>query len=224
MNRKHLYAGILAGLGLMAAGCMSMDIVPKTQGNSASWYSSEEELQLAVNEFYMIGYWNKPLESSEQWTDNTTYRQQNRNPGSGGTILDATMSGTQWEVYTLWQQSYKLISRANTLLENIHRAEENGVNPDFIKQCKAEAYFARACKYADLIFFYGDVPYLDKYLTISEAEALGRRPKEEIIPLVYDDFDRAAEGLPVSWESGSQHFTRGAALAMKARFALYMGD
>ena len=224
MNRKHLYAGILAGLGLMAAGCMSMDIVPKTQGNSASWYSSEEELQLAVNEFYIIGYWNTPLESSEQWTDNTTYRQQNRNPGSGGTILDATMSGTQWEVYALWQQSYKLISRANTLLENIHRAEENGVNPDFIKQCKAEAYFARACKYADLIFFYGDVPYLDKYLTISEAEALGRRPKEEIIPLVYDDFDRAAEGLPVSWESGSQHFTRGAALAMKARFALYMGD
>ena len=137
MNRKHLYAGILAGLGLMAAGCMSMDIVPKTQGNSASWYSSEEELQLAVNEFYIIGYWNTPLESSEQWTDNTTYRQQNRNPGSGGTILDATMSGTQWEVYALWQQSYKLISRANTLLENIHRAEENGVNPDFIKQCKA---------------------------------------------------------------------------------------
>lgn len=222
MNRKHLYAGILAGLSLLAAGC-SMDIVPKTQGNSASWYSSEEELQLAVNEFYIIGYWNSPLESSEQWTDNVTYRQQNRNPGSGGTILDATMSGTQWEVYALWQQSYKLISRANTLLENIHRAEENGVNPDFITRCKAEAYFVRACKYADLLFFYGDVPYLDKYMTISEAEALGRTPKAEIIPLVYEDFDRAAEGLPESW-TGTQHATRGAALAMKARFALYMGD
>lgn len=222
MNRKHLYAGILAGLSLLAAGC-SMDIVPKTQGNSASWYSSEEELQLAVNEFYIIGYWNTPLESSEQWTDNVTYRQQNRNPGSGGTILDATMSGTQWEVYALWQQSYKLISRANTLLENIHRAEENGVNPDFITRCKAEAYFVRACKYADLLFFYGDVPYLDKYMTISEAEALGRTPKAEIIPLVYEDFDRAAEGLPESW-TGTQHATRGAALAMKARFALYMGD
>ncbi len=222
MNRKHLYAGILAGLSLLAAGC-SMDIVPKTQGNSASWYSSEEELQLAVNEFYIIGYWNTPLESSEQWTDNVTYRQQNRNPGSGGTILDATMSGTQWEVYALWQQSYKLISRANTLLENIHRAEENGVNPDFIERCKAEAYFVRACKYADLLFFYGDVPYLDKYMTISEAEALGRTPKAEIIPLVYEDFDRAAEGLPESW-TGTQHATRGAALAMKARFALYMGD
>ena len=222
MNRKHLYAGILAGLSLLAAGC-SMDIVPKTQGNSASWYSSEEELQLAVNEFYIIGYWKTPLESSEQWTDNVTYRQQNRNPGSGGTILDATMSGTQWEVYALWQQSYKLISRANTLLENIHRAEENGVNPDFITRCKAEAYFVRACKYADLLFFYGDVPYLDKYMTISEAEALGRTPKAEIIPLVYEDFDRAAEGLPESW-TGTQHATRGAALAMKARFALYMGD
>ena len=42
-----------------------------------------------------------------------------------------------------------------TLLENIHRAEENGVNPAAIKRFKAEAYFARACKYAELLFFFG---------------------------------------------------------------------
>ncbi len=222
MNSK--YISIIAGIALTAASCTSMDITPKTQGNSASWYSSEAELQLAVNEFYMIGYWNRPLEDSEQWTDNVTYRQQNRNPGSGGTILDATMNGRQWEVYSLWQQSYKLISRANTLLENIHRAEENGVNPDVIKRFKAEAYFARACKYADLLFFYGDIPYLEKYMTIREAEELGRRAKSEIIPLVYDDFDKAADGLPKEWSSEHIHATKGAALAMKARFALYMGD
>lgn len=224
MNTKKIYISIIAGLGLMAAGCTSMDITPKDQGNSASWYSTETELQLAVNEFYILGYWNRPLESSEQWTDNTTYRQQNRAAGSGGSVLDGTMSGSMWEVYSLWQQSYKLISRANTLLENIHRAEENGVNPDKIKRFKAEAYFARACKYAELLFFFGDLPYMDKYMTISEAEAMGRKPKDEIIPLVYDDFDMAIDGLPVSWGAAHAHPTQGAAMAMKARFALYMGD
>ena len=224
MNTRKTYIGIIAGLGLMAAGCTSMDITPKDQGNSASWYSTEVELQLAVNEFYILGYWNRPLESSEQWTDNTTYRQQNRAAGSGGSVLDGTMTGSMWEVYSLWQQDYKLISRANTLLENIHRAEENGVNPAAIKRFKAEAYFARACKYAELLFFFGDLPYMDKYMTISEAEAIGRKPKDEIIPLVYDDFDEAIDGLPVSWGAEHAHPTKGAAMAMKARFALYMGD
>lgn len=224
MNTRKIYIGIIAGLGFMAAGCTSMDITPKDQGNSASWYSTEVELQLAVNEFYILGYWNRPLESSEQWTDNTTYRQQNRAAGSGGSVLDGTMTGSMWEVYSLWQQNYKLISRANTLLENIHRAEENGVNPAAIKRFKAEAYFARACKYAELLFFFGDLPYLDKYMTISEAEAIGRKPKDEIIPLVYDDFDKAIDGLPVSWGAEHAHPTQGAAMAMKARFALYMGD
>lgn len=214
----------LAGLSLALVSCESMDLVPKSQGNTASWYTNETELALAANEFYILGYWQEPLNSSEQWCDNTTYRLQNRNPGSKGTILDGTMNGQQYEVYALWEQSYKLIARANTMLENIHKAEGN-VAQSVIDRYTGEACFARACKYADLIFFYGDVPYLERTETITEAEQKGRRPKEELIPLVYADFDKAIEGLPVSYgQSAPVHFTKGAAMAMKARFALYMGD
>lgn len=214
----------LAGLSLALVSCESMDLVPKSQGNTASWYTSETELSLAANEFYILGYWQEPLNSSEQWCDNTTYRLQNRNPGSKGTILDGTMNGQQYEVYALWEQSYKLIARANTMLENIHKAEGN-VAQSVIDRYTGEVCFARACKYADLIFFYGDVPYLERTETITEAEQKGRRPKEELIPLVYADFDKAIEGLPVSYgQSVPVHFTKGAAMAMKARFALYMGD
>lgn len=214
----------LAGLSLALVSCESMDLVPKSQGNTASWYTNETELALAANEFYILGYWQEPLNSSEQWCDNTTYRLQNRNPGSKGTILDGTMNGQQYEVYALWEQSYKLIARANTMLENIHKAEGN-VAQSVIDRYTGEACFVRACKYADLIFFYGDVPYLERTETITEAEQKGRRPKEELIPLVYADFDKAIEGLPVSYgQSAPVHFTKGAAMAMKARFALYMGD
>ena len=214
----------LAALSLGLASCESMDLVPKSQGNTASWYTNETELSLAANEFYILGYWQEPLSSSEQWSDNTTYRLQNRNPGSGGAILDGTMNGQQWEVYSLWQQSYKLIARANTMLENIHKSEGH-VSQSAINRYAGEAYFARACKYADLIFFYGDVPYLENTETITEAEQQGRRPKAELIPLVYADFDKAIEGLPVSYgTSETIHFTKGAAMAMKARFALFLGD
>lgn len=206
------------------ASCESMDLVPDSQGNTASWYTSETELQLAANEFYILGYWQEPLNSSEQWSDNTTYRLQNRNPGSNGTVLDGTMNGQQWEVTALWQQSYNLIARCNTMLENIHKAEGK-MNEQVMNRYAGEAYFGRACKYADLTFFYGDIPYLEKTETITEAEIQGRMPRAEVKERVYADFDKAIEYLPVSYGANQAvHATKGAALAMKARFALYMGD
>ena len=107
---------LLAGMCLSLAACESMDLVPKSQGNTESWYTSETELRLASNDFYILGYWQEPLSSSEQWSDNTTYRQTNRNPGSGGTVLDGTLNGQQYEVYALWQQSFKLIARTLSLI------------------------------------------------------------------------------------------------------------
>ena len=210
----------LTACGIMATSCVSMDMVPKTQGSSESWYSTETELDMAVNEFYILGYWQEPLQSSDQWTDDFTYRNSNRGEG---VFLDGTIDGQDWEIYDLWYQSYKLIARANSLLENIGRAEGN-VSEDKIKVYMGEAYFARACKYMDLLFFYGDVPYVEKYMTIEEALEMGRISKDEIKPKVYDDFDKAIEYLPVSHTPASSHFTKGAAYAMKARFAMYMGD
>ena len=220
--KKSLY--IIAGLAMgVLSSCESMDMEPKSQGNSASWYSNELELEMATSEFYLINYWVRPLESSEQWTDNFTYRLQNRNPGSNGTVLDGTLNGQQWEVYSLWQQDYKLIARANSLLNNYHRAEGN-VLPEKLNRYAGEAYFCRACKYAELMCYFGDVPYMEGTETITEAENKGRRPMSEIKPLVYEDFDKAIEYLPVSYGTSAVHFTKGAAMAMKARFALYLGD
>lgn len=219
--KKSIYT--LASLALLMSSCESMDMEPLSQGNSASWYSNETELEMAVNEFYILGYWNQPLESSEQWTDNFTYRQQNRNPGSNGTVLDGTLNGQQYEVYALWQQNYKLIARANTLLANYMKAAGT-MTDEKLNRFAGEAYFCRACKYSELINYYGDVPYMDGTETISEAEQKGRRAKNEVKQLAYDDFDKAIEYLPVSYGAAAQHVTKGAALAMKARFALYNGD
>lgn len=219
--KKIIYAS-LAAAAMLLTSCESMDMTPKSSGNSESWYSSELELEMATNEFYILGYWN-PLEGSEQWTDNFTYRQQNRNPGSNGTVLDGTLNGQQYEVYHLWEQSYKLIARANSLLNNYHKAA-SVVPESKLNRYVGEAYFCRACKYGDLIFFFGDVPFMDGTETISEACAAGRTDKNKIKKIIYEDFDKAIEWLPVSYGTAAMHVTRGAALAMKARYALYFGD
>ncbi|MDE6067179.1 MAG: hypothetical protein K2G27_10205 [Duncaniella sp.] len=58
--KKSLYT--LAGLAMMLSSCESMDMTPTSQGNSESWYSTDIELDMAVSEFYILGYWNTPLE------------------------------------------------------------------------------------------------------------------------------------------------------------------
>lgn len=219
---KYQIITLIAGLTLIFNSCVDMNLTPLSSGNSEAWYATEEELDMAVNEFYILGYWKDPLENSEQWTDNFTYRNTHRTSILEGN-LNGSNSGDNWISPRLWQQSYKLIARANSLLEKID-ANATTVPADKVRQYKAEAYFARACKYADLIFFYGDVVYHDKYVTIEEAFQMGRTPKEQVIPLVYDDFDKAIADLPVSYGTKAVHFTKGAAYAMKARFALYMGD
>ena len=222
---KHKFIILALGLGFLASSCNDLDLVPLSEASTENWYSSEEELLMAANEFYKIGYWNKMNQGLlEQATDNFTYRNVNR-----CNLLDGTVNGDggteNWYPVEQWQSNYKCITMANTFLEKSERAEKAGVSEKILNQYRGEAYFTRACKYAVLVSFFGDVVWLDKNIYIEEAFQKGRTPKEEIIPLIYQDFDKAISMLPVSYTGNStQRFTKGAALAMKARFALYMGD
>ena len=51
---KNQLITFMAGLGLAFTSCVDMDMVPKSQGNSESWYTTETELKMAVNEFYIL--------------------------------------------------------------------------------------------------------------------------------------------------------------------------
>lgn len=209
---------IILSAALALSSCVSMDMTPLSQGNSDSWYTTETELNMAVNEFYVLGYWDY-LIPQEQWSDNFTYRNTNRNA-----ILDGTVNGQTWDSYTIWQQAYKLVARANSLLDKIDRAREKGMAEELVNRYEGEAYFARACKYGDLLTFFGDVPYIDTYQTIQQAMNNGRTAKAEVIAKMYADFDKAIAYLPADWGVANVHATKGAAYAMKARYALYMGD
>lgn len=217
---KKTFVTILSAVSalLMASSC-SMDLTPTSQGSSASWYTTETELDMAVNEFFILGYWANPRQEAERWTDNFTYRNTNR----GADILDGILNGEHYEVYQTWQQNYKLIARTNSLLLNIHRAEEAGMSETKVNTYKAIARFCRACKYGELIFYFGDVPYMNGDETISAAGKKVRMPKDEVKAKMYEDFDFAIAHLPVSW-SGTQYPAKGAAYAMKARYALYNED
>lgn len=207
---------LLLGCCLGLSSCYDLDLNPLSQASSENWYSDETEIEMSIKDFYRDDFW--PLDNEDK-TDNFIYRE------TPSEIIKGTLNGQSSDVTTLWSNQYKSIARVNTILEKLENASELGISEEKIKQYKAECFFQRASCYARLVTYFGDVVYVTNVIDIDEAFTMGRTPKSEIIPLIYADYDNAIEGLPEKYEGiSSQRATKGAALALKARFALYMGD
>lgn len=216
MKRNIIQSIIFAGLGYLLTSCYDLDLNPLSQGSSENWYSNETEIEMALKDGYRPEFW--PIDE-ESWTDDFMYRETQY------AIVNGSLNGQDDIVTSMWSKQYKAIARANTILSNMEKAASLGISESKIKQYTAEALFLRASRYATLISHFGDVVYLDKVVDIDEAFKIGRTPKDEVIPLVYADFDNAIQNLPLKYsKSETQRATAGAAMALKARFALYMGD
>src|SRR5699024_9280083 len=193
---------------------------PSDQPSTIDFYSNQEELKLAVNGIYTV-FWefesrNLPIGVG---LDNTTDIGFHRS-GHVKEIAQGGHSSTNAIISASWDRLYTGIAKANNLLENMSRAEEN-VSKKFYSQIQGQARFLRAFAYLYLTELWGDVPLLVKVPTLEEAD-IGRTPKSAVVDQIIEDLEFAANNLPASWsENDNGRATKGAALALKARVALY---
>ncbi|MEN8228716.1 MAG: RagB/SusD family nutrient uptake outer membrane protein [Bacteroidota bacterium] len=212
---------LLSGCVFLFSSCNDLDVFPLSEGSSESWFNSEEQWQMSVANLYKTSYWatsSSYLVTSWWNTDDRSYRSTLL-PLAAGTI-----NGQTGYVIAAWNNSYNCIAQANILLSKIDDGAAN-LSEEKLNEYAANGRFARAAQYSRLIFLFGDVPFYTSILTIDEAFSLSRTDKETILDAIYADFDYAAEYLPETYSSKEYQFaTKGAALAMKARTALYNGD
>ncbi|MCD8137438.1 MAG: RagB/SusD family nutrient uptake outer membrane protein, partial [Parabacteroides gordonii] len=194
--------------------CTDLDLSPVGQGTNETWYSDEKEITLALNDLYRHDFW---FSFNDQWTDDEIKRDNTN------AFIVGTVTGQTGDVTSVWANQYKAIARANTILMNLDQLPDGIFTQEKKDQMRGESLFIRACRYSEMVSLFGDVPYVTEVIDIDEAFSIGRTPKTEIIASVYDDFDEATNLLPVSTNL-IQRATKGAALAMKARFALYNSD
>ena len=199
---------------LIFSGCVDLDLKPLSEGSSGSWYSSQQEIEMSLNDFYRTDFF--PIDTWT-WSDDMVWRNTTTN------VQNGTMTSEDGEVKKRWQNYYKGIARALRILNNMDNARAMGVLEANIKQYEGEAYFYIGYAYGMLAFHWGDV-ILDKTgMTLEEAYSISRSPKAEVLAYSYECLDKAAERLPNSY-AGIQRATKGAALAFKARIALRNGD
>lgn len=199
----------------MTVSCTELDLSQQDAASSATWYQDREEFRQSLNEGYRPEFWPRDFGQSG-WTDDWQRRDG----------LDDIKAGTVSSEYgpatDSWSNLYKAITRMLVVMENIEN--QNGVLSDEdVRQFRGEVNYLRASYWSYLISHYGDVPFYEKELTVDESFELARTNKGEILQKIYEYYDAAALDLPVSY-SGLKYATKGAAYAMKARIALYMGD
>jgi hypothetical protein len=170
---------------------------------------------MALNDLYREVFW---FSDDDAWTDDWTSR------GATTPITNGTINGEWGTVNTLWTNAYKAIARANTVLQNLDRIE-GSVPQETIARFEGEARFIRAGMYAKLVNHFGDVVFYEDILDLEDAFTRSRSEKSTVLQAIYDDYDVAIAQLPVSYGASElQRATKGAALALKARVALYQED
>lgn len=212
MEKVFIFLAIFSIFSLGA--CVDLDLNPLSEGSSGNWFSSEQEIEMSINDFYRSDFF--PIDPMD-WGDDVTARN------TTSAVQNGTLTAENGTIATRWQNYYKGIARGLRILNNMDNARSLGIPETQIKQYEGEAYFYIGFAYGMLAFHWGDV-ILDKTgMTLEEAYDISRSPKADVLAFSYECLDKAAERLPVSY-SGIQRATKGAALAFKARIALRNGD
>jgi hypothetical protein len=215
------------GLGfffLLAACNKELTKYPLSGPSDASYFASQDELMLAVSGCYkIINYLpldNLPTNleldaSSDIGFDRNTSDLQKLSLGN----QDANNSFTQG----IWSNAYAAIARCNFILDNAAKAKAVST-PDIYTRSMAEVTFIRAYVYQYMVALFGAVPLVTHQLTIATAQ-IPRTSVDSVYDFIYSQLDSAAAGLPATYGAGDMgRASKGAALAIKARAALYAGN
>lgn len=195
---------------LVYAGCQrELDLVSEDNITDATFWKTANDFKLGANNLYngLDRFGFEDTESDIAFND--------PNSVSNGTYQPTENSGQ-------WTNSYNNIRAANNVIE------KGGGNTDaLIKRYVAEARFFRAWYYYKLMRVFGGVPLITKVLNTGDpALFTARSTRTATVDFILKDLADATADLPQQGELAAGdigRITRGAALALTARVALFEG-
>lgn len=224
MIQKIKYYTAIVCFFLSLSGCSDdyLEKLPLNGPSATSFYSSEEELMTGL--FGCYKGLNFEAKSNRPWPiilDVSTDISWNRSNHQMQEIGNGSYDSDNGSILIFWREFYQTIGRCNFLLDNIDALKDE-IQPEVYRTVKAEARFIRAISYHYLAEFFGGVPLITKTQSLEEAQ-VPRNSKEEVVDFVINEMTEAALVLPLEQSGDDYHgrATKGAALAIKARTALY---
>ncbi|UAY55243.1 RagB/SusD family nutrient uptake outer membrane protein [Arachidicoccus terrestris] len=226
MKKIILAMAVLAALQFVS--CVKLDREPTDGYSTDKYFTNRQAAESNLASVYQLTKMSGFFEDGntillDDITDNAYCPFTNQLPYfiAQGTATPS-LTGKYADVYRTYF-SYEGIKNANYFLENIDKVPS--MTDEEKTEMKAEVRFLRAFNYARKMMFFGGVPIVTKVLAYGEENEYPRNTEKEVTDFVLSELDTVAAELPVTREDADYgRATRGAALALKARVALFAGD
>lgn len=203
-----------------------LDTVPNDKLSAGSFWSEQSDAQAGLTAVYdalEVGQ-GEPGWGALGFFDLLTPIGNSRD-GNFRRIAEGNHDGTTNKVVNLWDNMYRGVVRANDFLTNVDDIPFPGDNGEQEKnRMKGEARFLRAMYYYLLVEFYGEVPLFTNVPTVEAATTTPRSPVSDVLALMKEDLEFAQTHLPVPGEEETGRATKGAALALRVKVALFEKD
>ena len=229
----------LATVVFFAASCDLLDRPQLNDVDDATFWTSEHAVRLFANEFYpqfFVGY------NSGFGTDYTPIRgftledgmiQEGQQtsfmlaaPETLPGMNNNTTAAPAWQ--PLWQGPswyFGWIRKANMMIERIETRMGDILNEEQTNHWIAVARFFRALDYARLVSVFGDVPFFDREVDISDRPLMfkDRDPRNFVMDRIFEDFEFALENLRPRHLTHQQELNQDVAAAFITRWMLFEG-
>ena len=183
-----------------------LDVTPKDKITPETFFSTEADLQAFSTNFYNSLPKDRDLYKDD--ADNITHSTPNSAATDSRTV---PASGGGWE--------WGYLRRFNTLLQYSVNCKDKTVRTRY----QALTRFFRAYFYFEMVKRFGDVPWYDTELFVSETDQLNkpRDSRELVIKNILEDLDFAITNL--STTPSVYTVTKWTALSLKSRVCLFEG-
>lgn len=161
--------------------------------NSASnSYQTPADFDAAVAELYYLTR-QEFYTTYDRTTDLSKHTDMwiTADPLQSNVVSDLSPSGAMAKFY--WDQNYKLIAQANTVISRL--ASASGLTDEQKSAYEAKGRFFRALGYRTLVFLYGGVPLQLEEVTEPKTDYT-RESKEKVLAQAVEDLEFAAGNLP----------------------------
>lgn len=209
----------IIGLGLLSlstlASCDSiLDKGPLDKFTNDNFWTSASNVEGYANTFY-----NEFTAYGNGGGSGFFYYKTLSDDQAGNSFADWSQKNNLTSNST-WKDSYVEVRRANVMLENIPKiAETDAVKNHWL----GVGRLMRAYEYFQLVRMFGDVPYTDKALDITDEGVIygSRTNRDEVMDKVLEDLNFAATNI--NDVSSKTTWNRSMANAMKADICLWEG-
>ena len=219
----YLFIAIL----FFASGC-SEDYLQRDSLSaigSTSFWSNEADAELALMGAYS-GLQSMWIFNSNPWSGGLMRMEYISDNGHGNwawmplcNIPRNQHSPGAWGIPETWSDLYRVIARANLVIEQVPLIED--IEASASAQIVAEAKMIRATTYLVLAMTFQDVPLVTEPLTADDYQH-EKVPQEEIFGFIIPDLEAAVDDLADN--PGTGRASKGAGYALLGRLNLYAGN